>query len=95
MEHYLITVEQTIKTTDPETGEVTEVNEYMTSKKTDDDENKAIKAWHTRCAELVNAIGTTHTYAECKLVNSVFGELRDDKFGQYFTPSVPNPEPES
>lgn len=85
MELYIITLEQTIKSTDPETGEVTEINEYMTSTKKGSDENQAIKAWHTRCAELVNAIDNTHTYAECKLVNSMFGELRDDKFGQYFT----------
>lgn len=97
MKNYILTLEQTIKSTDPDTGAVKEVNEYMTSKQTNDDDNQAIKAWHTRCAELVNAIGNTHTYAECKLVNSLFGELRDDKFGTYFAeaPVEPEPEPEA
>ena len=85
MKNYILTLEQTIKSTDPDTGEVKEVDEYMTSKKTDDEEQKAVSKWHTRCAELSNAIGNTTVYAECKLVNSVFGVLRDDVFGQYYT----------
>lgn len=93
MKHYILTLEQAIKDKDPDTGEVLSVDEYMTSKSASDDENDAIKAWHTRCAELVNAIGKTSVYSECKLVNSLFGELRDDTFGAYFTPK-PEPEPE-
>lgn len=77
----------------PDTGAVISVNEYMNSTKVSDDENNAIKAWHNRCAELVNAIGKSEVYSECKLVNSVFGEIRRDVFGAYFTD--PTPEPES
>lgn len=94
MKNYILTLEQAIKSTDPDTGEVKEVDEYMTSKQTNDDDNQAIKAWHTRCAELANAIGKTSVYSECKLVNSLFGELRDDKFGSYFTEAPVAPEPE-
>ena len=91
MKHYIVTLEQAIKDTNPDTGAVISVNEYMTTKATDTDEAGSISKWHTRCAELSNAIGKTTVYSECKLMNSLFGELRSDRFGAYFT----NPEPES
>ena len=88
MKHYILTLEQAIKDKDPDTGEILSANEYMSVKPTDDSEEGAITKWHTRCAELANAIGKTSVYSECKLVNSVFGELRTDRFGSYFD-SVP------
>ena len=89
MKHYILTLEQAIKDTDPDTGAVTSVNEYMNTTKVSDDEQEAIVAWHTRAAAMANAIGKTTVYSECKLVNSVFGEIRSDVFGAYFTEPTP------
>lgn len=80
MKYYYVTIEKAYVT---ESGE-TKLKEYM-SKKEYDDYQTAETAYFTRCSELANAIGKTHTWAKIELVNSKLDNFigHTAEFGDY------------
>ncbi len=57
-------------------------SEYAGTKKFGD-EQAAEVYFYTRCAEVSNALKTTHTYMDIKIVNSLGGVTKRDTIGSY------------
>ena len=57
-------------------------SEYAGTKKFND-EQAAEVYFYTRCAEVANALKTTHTYMDIKIVNSLGGIIKKDTIGSY------------
>lgn len=57
-------------------------SEYAGTKKFGD-EQAADVYFYTRCAEVSNALKTTHTYMDIKIVNSLGGIIKKDTIGKY------------
>lgn len=47
------------------------------------DEQAAEVYFYQRCAEVSNALKTTHTYMDIKIVNSLGGIIKKDTIGSY------------
>lgn len=57
-------------------------SEYAGTKKFGD-EQAAEVYFYQRCAEVSNALTTTHTYMDIKIVNSLGGIIKKDTIGSY------------
>lgn len=57
-------------------------SEYAETKKFGDQQAAEVH-FYTRCAEVSNALKTTHTYMDIKIVNSLGGIIKKDTIGSY------------
>ena len=57
-------------------------SEYAGTKKFGDQQAAEVH-FYTRCAEVSNALKTTHTYMDIKIVNSLGGITKKDTIGAY------------
>ena len=85
MKYYIISIEQT------KGAEEGAINEYITTEKVAD-EKTALTKHYTKCANVSNALRTTHYYADIRIVNSLGGVIKKDVIGTYVE-DTPTPEP--
>lgn len=57
-------------------------SEYAGTKKFGDQQAAEVY-FYSRCAEVSNALETTHTYMDIKIVNSLGGIIKKDTIGSY------------
>lgn len=57
-------------------------SEYAGTKKFSDEQAAEVH-FYQRCAEVSNALKTTHTYMDIKIVNSLGGIIKKDTIGSY------------
>lgn len=95
MKFYMETIEQTIVSTDPETGDVTEVNEYGKIEQCGEDYTAALAIFSDKVSEIAKKIGNARTYGRVVLKNSTGAVAVGDSriLGSYWT--APEPEPET
>lgn len=79
MKYYIQTIEQT--------NIEGVLNEYGKTEKVDDESTAFVK-FYTRCSEVANAIGKTHTYMNIRIVNSYGVVVKEDTVGNYVTEEV-------
>lgn len=94
MKFYMETIEQAIVSTDPDTGEVTEVNEYGKWQDCGTDYNAALAVFSDKVSEIAKKIGDSRTYGRIVLKNSTGAVITGDSrtLGTYWTAPEPAPE---
>ena len=79
MKYYVVAIEQIY-------DKDGNLSEYASQPTKHNDLESALTKFYTRCAEIVNSLGTTankHTYADIRILNSCGGEEKRDKIGTY------------
>lgn len=79
MKYYVVTIEQIY-------DKDGNLSEYSSKPEKKNDLESALTYFYTRCAEIVNSLGTEpndHTFADIRILNSEGGEEKRDKIGAY------------